>query len=88
MVPKRIGHKVTAHGFRSTFKDWCSEHTSYADEVSELALAHVGSDSTRAAYARSELLDRRRKMMDEWQGFCRNGLTETHINVTNIGGAR
>ncbi len=85
MVPKRIGHKVTAHGFRSTFKDWCSEHTSYADEVSELALAHVGSDSTRAAYARSELLDKRRRLMDEWALFVTHGSAQKAANVTLIG---
>jgi integrase len=85
MVPKRIGHKVTAHGFRSTFKDWCSEHTSYADEVSELALAHVGSDSTRAAYARSELLDKRRRLMDEWALFVKHGAAQKAASVTLIG---
>ena len=85
MVPKRIGHKVTAHGFRSTFKDWCSEHTSYADEVSELALAHVGSDSTRAAYARSELLDKRRRLMDEWALFVTHGSAQKAASVTLIG---
>ncbi|WP_227003779.1 tyrosine-type recombinase/integrase [Reinekea forsetii] len=85
MVPKRIGHKVTAHGFRSTFKDWCSEHTSYADEVSELALAHVGSDSTRAAYARSELLDKRRRLMDEWALFVKHGADQKAASVTLIG---
>jgi len=85
MVPKRIGHRVTAHGFRSTFKDWCSEHTSYADEVSELALAHVGSDSTRAAYARSELLDKRRRLMDEWALFVKHGTAQKAASVTLIG---
>ncbi|MDX8399951.1 MAG: integrase arm-type DNA-binding domain-containing protein, partial [Gallionellaceae bacterium] len=87
-VPKRIGYDVTAHGFRSSFKDWSSEHTSYADEVSELALAHVNDNKTRAAYARSELLDKRSMMMDDWQDFCRNGLIETPAKVTNIGAAR
>ena len=85
MVPKRIGHRVTAHGFRSTFKDWCREHTSYADEVSELALAHVGSDSTRAAYARSELLDKRRRLMDEWALFVKHGTAQKAASVTLIG---
>jgi integrase len=87
-VPKRIGYDVTAHGFRSSFKDWSSEHTSYPDEVSELALAHVNDSKTRAAYARSELLDKRRKMMENWQDFCRNGLHNLHAKVTTIGTAR
>lgn len=58
------------HGFRSSFKDWARETTYYADEVSELALAHVNSDATRAAYARGELLEKRRRLMKEWQAFC------------------
>lgn len=72
-VPKTIGYQVTAHGFRSTFKDWASEHTAYPDEVSELALAHVNSDTTRAAYARSQLVDKRRRMMDDWALFVVHG---------------
>jgi integrase len=87
-VPKRIGYEVTAHGFRSTFKDWCRLHTAYPDEVSELALAHVGTDSTRAAYARDELLDKRRLLMSEWAQFCYFGMTEKSDNVVSIGGAR
>lgn len=88
-VPKRIGYQVTAHGFRSTFKDWCRLHTAYPDEVSELALAHVGTDSTRAAYARDELLDKRRLLMNEWAQFCNHGLPEAKSgNVVEIGGRR
>ncbi len=66
---KRMDIKATAHGFRSTFKDWAREQTAYADEVSELALAHVNSDATRAAYARSELIDKRRQLMQEWAEY-------------------
>jgi len=67
--PKRIGYDVTAHGFRSSFKDWCTEKTDYPDEVSELALAHINSDKTRAAYARSQLIDKRRELMNDWDSF-------------------
>ncbi|WP_303289570.1 site-specific integrase [Marinobacter sp. SS5-14b] len=70
---KRMNQPVTAHGFRSTFKDWAREHTAYPDEVSELALAHVNSDATRAAYARSELLDKRRLLMADWERYCYHG---------------
>lgn len=72
-APKRIGYNVTAHGFRSSFKDWSTECTSYPDEVSELALAHVNSDKTRAAYARSQLIDKRRLMMNEWDQYVNGG---------------
>ena len=60
------------HGFRSSFKDWSRNLTQYADEVSELALAHVNSDSTRAAYARDELLGLRKALMQEWADYCQN----------------
>ncbi|MCG8612014.1 MAG: site-specific integrase, partial [Pseudomonadales bacterium] len=70
---KRMGYSITAHGFRSTFKDWAREHTTYADEVSELALAHVNSDATRAAYARSALIEKRRLLMADWSLYCYEG---------------
>ena len=66
VLTKKMREGVTPHGFRSSFKDWARSCTSYADEVSELALAHVNSDSTRAAYARDELLPQRKRMMTDW----------------------
>ncbi|WP_417514795.1 tyrosine-type recombinase/integrase [Marinobacter sp.] len=87
---KRMDQPVTSHGFRSTFKDWAREHTAYADEVSELALAHVNSDATRAAYARSELLDKRRLLMKDWEKYCYHGKAkEQHGSgkVVGIGSA-
>lgn len=84
---KRMNQKVTAHGFRSTFKDWAREHTTYADEISELALAHVNSDATRAAYARSELIDKRRLLMADWERFCIHGDKKQESgNVISISG--
>ncbi|RUR30849.1 site-specific integrase [Vreelandella andesensis] len=61
---------VVPHGFRSAFKDWARNRSSYPDEVSELALAHVNSDATRAAYARDELLPQRTKLMKAWADYC------------------
>lgn len=69
-VTRRMGVDVVPHGFRSTFKDWCRSSTSYPDEVSELALAHVNDDKTRAAYARDELLPKRALLMRDWAKFC------------------
>ena len=57
-------HGATVHGFRSSFRDWCAEHA-VAREVAEFALAHVAGKTERA-YARSDLLERRRPVMDEW----------------------
>lgn len=61
---------AVVHGFRSSFKVWCQEETHYRDEISELALAHINSDETRAAYARSDLLDLRRELMEAWAEQC------------------
>ena len=62
-VIKNMGHKVTQHGFRATFRTWAQEHTTYTEEVCELALAHVNSDAARAAYAPSEPIDKRRLLL-------------------------
>ena len=60
---------VTVHGFRSTFRDWASEVANAPREVAEMSLAHkIGSDVERA-YARSDLLKKRRRLMDRWSGF-------------------
>lgn len=60
---------ATTHGCRSTFKDWASERTSFPGEVSEMALAHVISDKTEAAYRRGELMKKRTAMMEAWAQF-------------------
>lgn len=63
---------VTVHGFRSTFRDWASEVANVRREVAEMSLAHqVGSDVERA-YARSDLLDQRRALMERWSAFVAN----------------
>jgi integrase len=72
-VLKRMGRDdLTQHGFRSTFKDWARscQGAVYADEVSELALAHVNTDATRAAYARDELMPLRANLMKDWAQYC------------------
>lgn len=69
-VCRRMEVPVVPHGFRSTFKDWCRASTTYADEISELALSHVNSDATRAAYARDDLLEVRRELMEQWGQYC------------------
>jgi integrase len=61
---------VTVHGFRSAFRDWCGETTSFPREVAEAALAHVAGDATERAYRRGDALEKRRKLMDAWAQFC------------------
>ena len=68
---ERMGvENVVPHGFRSTFRDWAAEQTNFPREVAEAALAHVTGDKVEAAYRRSDLFDKRRKMMEAWAGFC------------------
>ena len=57
------------HGMRSSFRDWCAERTDAPREVCELALAHVNNDRVEAAYRRTDLFERRRKLMQEWADF-------------------
>jgi integrase len=68
LVKLRTG--VTAHGFRSTFRDWAAECTDFPSEVVEMALAHVVSNKTEAAYRRGDLFGKRRELMDHWAEFC------------------
>lgn len=66
----RAGKVITAHGFRSTFRDWAGETTAYPREVIEHALAHQLKDKAEAAYQRGTLLDKRRRLMAEWAMHC------------------
>jgi integrase len=71
MLLRRIRRgDLTAHGFRSTFRDWCAEATNYPREVAEAALAHTLRDKTEAAYQRGDLMEKRRRLMAEWATFC------------------
>ena len=61
---------ITAHGFRSTFRDWAAESTNYPRDVAEMALAHTIGDKVEAAYRRGDLMEKRKRMMDDWAKFC------------------
>ncbi len=63
---KGLGFKADVHGFRTSFKTWTQEQTNFPREVSEMALAHSIKDKAEAAYARSDLFEKRRKLMDSW----------------------
>ncbi len=70
MTLRRMGRgDLTAHGFRSTFRDWAAERTAFPREVAEAALAHAVGDKVEAAYRRGDLFDKRRKLMDAWAGY-------------------
>jgi integrase len=71
MLLRRIGRgDLTAHGFRSTFSDWCTECTNFPAEVREMALAHAVGDKVEAAYRRGDLFEKRRQVMDAWASFA------------------
>lgn len=65
-----LGAGVTAHGFRSSFRDWAAEKTNVPNEVAEIALAHAIGSKTEAAYRRGALLEKRRELMNAWGRFC------------------
>jgi integrase len=62
--------ELTAHGFRSSFRDWAAERTSFPAEVAEMALAHTVADKVEAAYRRGDLFEKRRQLGDAWAHFC------------------
>ena len=70
MTLRRMKVGVTAHGFRSSFRDWAAEATSYPNEVAEMALAHVVADAVERAYRRGDLFEKRRGIMGAWAAFC------------------
>ena len=63
---KRMEVSVTAHGFRSSFRDWVAETTDYPSHLAEMALAHTVKNQVEAAYRRGDMLDRRRALMEDW----------------------
>ncbi len=72
---------IVAHGFRSTFRDWAAERTGFAREVAEAALAHAVGDATERAYARGDLFDKRRKLMEAWAGYCTSPVAAGEVVV-------
>ena len=69
---RTLGIDAVPHGFRSSFRDWAAEQTDAPHAVMEAALAHVVGNATEAAYARSDLFDRRRELMDAWTEYLDN----------------
>ena len=68
--------KATAHGFRSSFRDWAAETTDFANEVCEAALAHTVQNQTERAYRRGDLMGKRRGLMDAWSAYCDDQMRE------------
>jgi integrase len=73
------------HGFRSTFRDWAAERTSYPSEVVEMALAHAIESKVEAAYRRGDLFDKRRRLMAEWGTYCASPAAKGSGNRSDTG---
>ena len=82
---RELGIDAVPHGFRSTFRDWCSEAAHAPREVAEACLAHVVK-GVEGAYARSDLLDRRRKLMDRWAKYLASDPGDTVVPMTRPSG--
>ena len=80
-VLKRMNIDATVHGFRSVFRDWVAEETDHSPEVAEMALAHTITNRVEAAYRRGDLLERRRKLMENWQGYCESLPSQNILNL-------
>ena len=77
-LPDALGFDGVAHGFRTSFRTWGQEQQRFSEEALELCLKHVDTDATRAAYARSQLFDERKKILNAYEkwlfsGDCENG---------------
>jgi integrase len=81
MMVRRLRVGLTVHGFRSTFRDWISEKTEHSPEVAEMALAHTIGNKVERAYRRGNLMEPRRRLMNDWALFC---LTGRWGNVVNF----
>ena len=69
-IDPKTGSRVVPHGFRSTFRDWAAECTNHPRWLAEKALAHLVGDETERAYQRGDLLEKRRRLMEDWAGYC------------------
>ena len=79
---------ITVHGFRSTFRDWAAERTSYPNHVVEMALAHVIGDKVEAAYRRGDLFEKRKRLMTDWAKYCcgrPSSLNNTIVSIRKAG---
>ena len=82
MLLRRMGRDdLTAHGFRSSFRDWAAERTNFPSEVVEMALAHMVGSKVEAAYRRGDLFEKRRRLMAAWATFCNEPEQKAQNNV-------
>ena len=78
-VLRRMKVAAVPHGFRSTFRDWCAEHTNFPRDAAEMALAHAIGDKVEAAYRRGDLFSKRIRMMSTWADYCGRVQTDAAV---------
>jgi integrase len=78
------GKGATVHGFRSTFRDWAAEQTSYPHEMCEIALAHAVGNKVEAAYRRGDMMEKRRRLMADWAAHCEKQPATKGENIVSI----
>jgi integrase len=84
----RAGHRdCTVHGFRSSFRDWAAERTNYPSELAEMALAHNVGSKVENSYRRSDLFEKRRRLMADWATFCATLPAAVEDNVFRLRGS-
>jgi integrase len=79
LLLRRMGHGATAHGFRSSFRDWAAETTAHPNHVVEQALAHAVGGAVEATYRRGDLFDKRRLLMQAWADHCAKPMTRGKV---------
>lgn len=77
-----MAEHAVPHGFRSTFRDWAAELTNYPDEIRKVASLHTVGDAVKDAYQRTDLLEKRRCLMNDWANFIDQGSRKKSANVT------
>ena len=75
---------ATVHGFRSSFRDWAGNVSNFSREVVETALAHVIGDKAEQAYRRSDALEKRRKLMDQWAAYCSTPKADKIVYISSV----
>jgi len=74
--------KLTVHGFRSSFRDWAAEETLHSPEVAEKTLAHAIRNQVEAAYRRGDLMEHRKRLMQDWEDYCMTGSWGNVVHLT------
>ena len=82
---KRAGRTdITTHGMRSTFRNWCAERAAFPDHIAEMSLAHTVGSGVERAYRRTDLIEKRRKLMQLWADYCYSRPAEDGDNVVPL----